>query len=308
MFKMNYTNKMNINPSSINPSSINKLVDILFPILITFSTCWYIVKSKFPVEQYLEWINNLFSIVNNFNLVIYTDIDGFNSLKTLFQLENYIKKKDQIKIIIKPMNEFYGYRYKADWIKNHNSSQLLLHKMVDWQLNMLWCEKIHFVNETICNDYFTTKYYGWCDIGYFRNLSADKLYQLKSWPSPLTLLFNFPGKIHYGCVQDDQIKYNGLREDIVKHYVNNNKTISNFNPIPINKIEETCFAGGFFILTRPLAEIYGKIFDIKLQYYFRNNFIVKDDQQIIMDCIFTNPQLFCVHFSSNWFMFQEMLL
>ena len=315
MFKMNYTNKTainsSINSSSIN-SSINKLVDIPIPILITFSTCWYIVKSKFPINTYLEWISNLFSIVNNFNLVIYTDIDGFNSLKTLFQLDNYIKKKDQIKIIIKPMNEFYGYIYKANWIKNHNNSQLSLHKMVDWQLNMLWCEKIHFVNETIRNNYFTTKYYGWCDIGYFRNLNADKLHKLKSWPSPLTLLFNFPEKIHYGCVQDDQMKYNSLRDDIVKHYVNNvnnnNKSISNFNPIPINKIEETCFAGGFFILTRPLAKIYGKMFDIKLQYYFRNNFIIKDDQQIIMDCIFTNPQLFCLHFSSNWFMFQEMLL
>ena len=41
--------------------------------LITFSTCFYVLKSKFSVETYLTWINNLLSVVNNFNLVIYTN-------------------------------------------------------------------------------------------------------------------------------------------------------------------------------------------------------------------------------------------
>ena len=273
------------------------------PILMTFSTCWYIVKSKFPLEQYLEWIHNLFSIVNNFNLVIYTDNDGYNSLKSLIQSSDFITKRDKIMFIIKPLNEFYGYRYKDAWIKNHDSRELALHKNVDWQLNMLWCEKIHFVNETIRNKYFLTPFYGWCDIGYFRNLGLSKFSRLTNWPSSLSLIFNFPNKIHYGCVQTDAEKYNGLQTDIIKHY--NSRFGS---PIPKNKIEELCFAGGFFILTKPLAEIYGRIFDIKLQYYFQNDFTVKDDQQIIMDCIFTNPQLFQIHFSSDWFMFQELLL
>ena len=65
------------------------------PILITFSTCWYIVKSKFSIEQYLEWIHNLFSIVNNFNLVIYTDINGYNSLKSLILTNKFCKKSRQ---------------------------------------------------------------------------------------------------------------------------------------------------------------------------------------------------------------------
>jgi hypothetical protein len=68
MFKMSYTNKF---------EPIKKKITKDVPILITFSTCWYIVKSKFPISTYLEWIKNLFSIVNNFNLVIYTDTDGY---------------------------------------------------------------------------------------------------------------------------------------------------------------------------------------------------------------------------------------
>ena len=298
MFKMNYTNKF-------EPSKKKITKDV--PILITFSTCWYIVKSKFPISTYLEWIKNLFSIVNNFNLVIYTDTNGYNSLKQLLLTNNCLKKKDQIKVIIKPMNTFYGYRYKDEWIKNHNNSQLSLHKKVDWELNMLWCEKIHFVNETLRNKYFDTMFHGWCDIGYFRNLSVGKF---SSWPSPLTLLTKFSNKIHYGCVQTDAMKYKMLQNDVVTHYSNNNNTLirKSSPPISYEKIEEICFSGGFFILTKPLAEIYMRIFDIKLQYYFKNGFTVKDDQQIIMDCIFTNPQLFQIHFSENWFMFQELLL
>ena len=284
MFKMTYTNKKPLKQD---------------PILITFSTCWYIVKSKFPIEQYLEWIHNLFSIVNNFNLVVYTDINGYNSLRSLI-LTN------KIRFIIKPMEDFYGYRYKDDWIKNHETSQILLHKKIDWQLNMLWNEKIHFVNETIRNKYFDTMYYGWCDIGYFRNLSASKMALLTDWPSP-TKIFKFFNKIHYGCVQSDPEKYNGLQNDVIKHYTINNNVNKN-PPIPFSKIEDICFAGGFFILTKPLAEIYGRLFDIKLQYYFQNGFTIKDDQQIIMDCIFTNPQLFHIHFSSDWFMFQDLLI
>jgi hypothetical protein len=248
--------------------------------------------------------------VNNFNLVIYTDTDGYNSLKQLLLTNNFLKKKDQIKVIIKPMNTFYGYRYKDEWIKNHNNSQVLLHKNVDWELNMLWCEKIHFVNETLRNKYFDTMYHGWCDIGYFRELSYKKMELLIEWPSPLTLLTKLSNKIHYGCVQTDAMKYKMLQNDVVTHYSNNNNTPikKSSPPISSEKIEEICFSGGFFILTQPLAEIYSRIFDSKLQYYFKNGFTVKDDQQIIMDCIFTNPQLFQIHFSENWFMFQELLL
>ena len=301
MLKIAYTNKSNI---SKNPTLINS------PILVTFSTCWYIVKSKFSVTTYLEWINNLFSIINNFNLVLYTDINGFNSLKPILITENYIKNQDKIKIIIKPMEEFYGYKYKENWIKNHNKSELSLHKKIDWELNMLWCEKIHFVNDTIKKNYFTTRYYGWCDIGYFRELNYNKLNAFKKWPSHLTLLFNFPNKIHYGCVQKDQMKYKMLQNDIIRHYNDNdNNNINNkTSPCHSKNLEEVCFAGGFFILTKQLAEIYSRMFDAKLVYYFKNNYIIKDDQQIIMDCIFTNPQIFQIHFSENWFMFQELLL
>jgi hypothetical protein len=65
--------------------------------LITLSTCWYILKSKFDIKTYIKWIKNLLSIVSNFNLVIYTD---HNSLKTFVHLIDLNNKK--IKIVIPP--------------------------------------------------------------------------------------------------------------------------------------------------------------------------------------------------------------
>ena len=63
--------------------------------LVTFSTCWYILKSKFSVNTYNIWIKNLLSIVKNFNLVIYTNIDSYKHLLPLIDSSN-----KKIKIIL----------------------------------------------------------------------------------------------------------------------------------------------------------------------------------------------------------------
>ena len=92
-------------------------------------------------------MTNFLSIVNNnFNLVIYTDE---NSLQ-------YIPKRENVKIIIKSFEQFYNYKYKDYWIQNHEKNNLLNNR-IDWKVNMLWSEKIWFVNETIQNKYFNTE-------------------------------------------------------------------------------------------------------------------------------------------------------
>ena len=273
--------------------------------LITLSTCWYILKSKFNIDTYLEWIRNFLSMVNNFNLVIYTDN------KSITYLLPFMNNRDaRIKIIIKPISKFYTYKYKNNWIINHANSDIDLHKKIDWKLNMLWNEKVFLVQETIQNRYFNTMYYGWCDIGYFRNRQNDlHTNYLQSWPNSRKLLsspFN-SSFIHYGCLQRNPIIYNNLKGDIQQHY-NNGLTSQ-----PTNKLLETCFSGGFFILKPELIDVYATIYNEKLLYYFTNRFIIKDDQTIIMDIIFTNPGLFYIHNErdrrfDNWFMFQRLLV
>lgn len=291
--------------NSIKKNKSNKYLNSNTNSLLTLSTCWYILKSKFCIKTYLNWIKNILSIVNNFNLVIYTDVDSLKHIYSLIDLSN-----KKIKIIIKHFEDFYTYRYKDYWIKNHEKSNLELHKNVDWKLNMLWNEKVFFVNETITQKYFDTLYYGWCDIGYFRNRENDlNIRYLSKWPNNTKILNDLlnPSCIHYGCVQNNTITYVKLLNDIKNHYTN--KLTSQ----PSIKFEECCFAGGFFILKPELINIYIRLYDEKLMYYFLNNFIIKDDQTIIMDIIFNNPQMFYIHTEDNirfdnWFMFQRLLL
>jgi len=292
--KLVFNTQSNPKPNPNNTTLINKK-------LITFSTCWYILKSKFSVSKYLKWIKNFLSIVNNFYLVIYTNSESFVYLSRLIDPKN-----KNIKIIIKPIEKFHTYKFKESWINNHKMNNIELHQRTDWELNMLWNEKVFFVQETINNKYFSTLYYGWCDIGYFRNRSNDlPISYLNKWPNNEKLLSNQFKKlcIHYSCIQNDILKYWIQKQNIKSHYKSD----------PNDEYNESCFAGGFFIMPIFLSNYYAKIYDEKLNFYFSNGFFIKDDQTIVKDIIFTNETLFHIHRDydtrfDNWFMFQRLLL
>jgi hypothetical protein len=266
--------------------------------VVTFSSCFYIIKSKFKPEVYVEWMDNLISIVDNFFLVIYTDE---NSLKFINTRENA-----KIKVIVKPMEQFYNYRYKEAWIKNHQIPTPL-NKKTEWKLNMLWSEKVWFVNETIQNQYFDTEYYGWCDIGYFRNRTNDlSTKYLSNWPNPAKILKMDKNKIHYACV----INSIGIMMSIEK--LIKNKNIKGLPNTPI-RLEQESIAGGFFILHKSKMSWWANLYTSKLELYLKNNYLVKDDQYIIIDCIYSNKEHFMLYREKhtvfdNWFMFQRLLL
>ena len=265
--------------------------------LITFSSCFYIIKSKFEPNIYIEWMNNLISMVNNFNLVIYTDENSMKYINT--------RNNEKIKIIIKPFHQFYNYKYKEFWEKNH-AKNTLLNEISCWQLNMLWCEKISFVKETIENRYFNTEFYGWCDIGYFRNRNNDThSHQLMNWPKSETIDKLDKNKVLYACINNNDIYMN----DLVRVIQNKNE-----NGLPIKPIPpfQNSIAGGFFILHKDLMNWWFHTFDNKLSKYFLHDYLVKDDQIILADCIFSNLEKFALfrefnYSYDNWFMFQRIL-
>ena len=264
---------------------------------ITFSSCFYIIKSKFDHRIYVEWMNNFISIVNKFNLVIYTDENSFKYIDT--------KNNPKIKIIIKSLDKFYNYNYKDYWIKNHENNHLLNDKSC-WELNMLWSEKIQFVKQTYENKYFDTEFYGWCDIGYFRNRQDDiHTSILTNWGNNQVILRNNIDKISYACIKNDDGYMNFL------HNLVNSRNDKNLPVIPI-PAHQNSIAGGFFILHKNNIEWWTTTYDNKLKLYFENNYLVKDDQIILVDCILSNLDKFNLfreyndHFD-NWFMFQRIL-
>ena len=63
---------------------------------ITFSSCFYIIKSKFEPSIYIQWMNNFISIVNKFNLVIYTDENSCKYINTNGNTKTqYIKLQEE---------------------------------------------------------------------------------------------------------------------------------------------------------------------------------------------------------------------
>lgn len=269
---------------------------------ITFSSCFYIIKSKFNPQTYIQWMNNFISIVNNFNLVIYTDQNSIKYIKN----NPSIKENPRIKIIIKPLENFYNYKYKAFWIKNHEKNVLLNDKS-SWKLNMLWNEKIWFVNETIVNKYFKTDFYGWCDIGYFRNRQNDThTRSLSNWGNQSKVLELNSETIYYACVTNDNTYLKMLNRIIT------NKNAKGLPIIPIPP-KQNSFAGGFFILHKDKINWWCKTYYNKLHLYLINNYLVKDDQIILLDCILSNFNEFSLirensNEYDNWFLFQRYLL
>ena len=264
--------------------------DISKNINLTLTSCFYVFNCKFTIETYKKWAKNLIDNVNNFNLVIYTD----NKSKYFF---NNMNINNNIKLIIKEIDSFKTYKYKDNWIKNHEQNTLLNSK-VDWKVNMLWNEKINFVNETINNKYFKTKYYGWCDIGYFRcnnnRLPYDKI---SNWPNK-NIINNLKDKIYYAYVCSDK-------------YLNDIELYKKLN----NEIPpgQCSIAGGFFISNKDNLKWWNEIYYEKIEKYFDENKLIKDDQIIIIDLYLDNKDKFKLITQKNinydlWFAFDTYLL
>jgi len=245
----------------------------------------------------LVWTENFIGITNNFNLVIYTDEYSSKFLNT--------RGKPNICIIIKPLEQFHNYKYKDNWIENHKKNDLLNNR-IEWQVNMLWSEKVWFVHETATQKYFDTEYYGYCDIGYFRNRPTDMHTNfLSAWPSKNKVLALDKTKIHYGTVNNDINYMNTLFRLI---------NTKNENGLPVTEIpaNQVSVAAGFFIGHKDKIDWWATTYDAKLKRYFENNYLVKDDQIIVVSCIMTNLNQFQLHKENihfdNWFMFQRLLL
>jgi len=269
---------------------------------ITFSTCWYQLKAKFSHDVYGRWIANMLSNVRNYNLVVYTDAASCAEAG----LGALADGNPRIRIVVKPMESWHNYSRQATWEANHRANTLLA-GLVDWRVNMLWSEKVHFVRETVNRKYFDTEWHGWCDIGYFRNrttgpcgLRDTPMELLRDWPSPAKILALDPCKIHYGCVLRNKA--------VLQHCIH---CIEEGVPVDprINII-----AGGFFMLHRDAADWWAATYDTKLQQHFAQGRVVKDDQQILADCILsaeTRSRFTVWHEDATpfdeWFMFQRLL-
>ena len=184
-------------------------------------------------------MRNFIGNVNNFNLIIYTNKESYSVLEPLIQIQDNTNEK--IKVIFKEWEEFYGYKWRDNWINNHQNNNLLNDKSrfnTDWKLNMLWSEKINFVKETMDKKYVDTEWYGWCDIGYFRGGNNLTNEEIKKWPNKDIINSLDKNRIYYGLP--------GSRRDLnLLSRIIFNKNENNIPAIPIPP-DQVSIAGGFF--------------------------------------------------------------
>jgi glycosyltransferase involved in cell wall biosynthesis len=259
---------------------------------ITFATCWYPVKAKYNSDVYETWMQNILKYVIGFYLVVYTDDASYTLL------DSYIRSHPYVKLVRKPLESFYGYIWKDQWMENHRNNPYMNEQSecnIEWKLNMIWCEKIHMTVEA--TQYYETDYYGWMDIGYFRDGPVSS-----SWPSKRVIWNLNRQKIYYAQVCSDEIL-----EHLCKDACTNGET-----PIPPNQMS---IAGGFFITYKTNLMWWYRTFYNRLKMYFQQKRLVKDDQIIILDCIAHHRDRFELvsnhqklpYSPDRWFIFQPFL-
>ena len=244
-------------------------------------------------------------IVNRFYLVIYTDKETYDFIVTEVQKLD-AETVSRIKVVVKPYTDFYNYKYAEYWKSNNNNPACKLYGVADWRLNMLWCEKVHFVNETIERRYFDTdtdtEYYGWCDIGYFRDTltkPASMLETLRNtqtaysklirerWPNPAKINALDKNRVYYGCNISPYLMNIALQHHS-DHFGRSNIDAESELPRTIYDKRAHFISGGFFITGREKMKWWAHTFQTTLEKYIAHNAVIQDDQQLIAHCIFTS--------------------
>ena len=294
---------------------------------ITFSSCLYYMRNRHGYEKHLNWFRDFIRVVNRFYLVIYTGEHEYSVIcDEVRKLEEDAQRK--IKVILKPFSEFHNYKHERFWIENNARPECKLAELADWRVNMLWCEKTYFVRETIENRYFDTEYYGWCDVGYFRDtLAPGSAYRERireHWPNPNKINRLHKDKVYYGCNISPRHLHKCYTYN-AQHFQNTAR-MDTSTGIPRESYHPRAhmLSGGFYITGREKGLWWCCRFQEILELYITNNAVIQDDQHIIAHCVFANNGTmngmnglnglntdFCivkVNEDALWFLFREFLL
>lgn len=257
---------------------------------VTLISAYYILNSKYPASEYNAWIKKMLATITNCYLVIFTDENSIHVLKPY-------EHRSNIKIVLRPMETFYTYSFKDHWIRNH-SANYLLNNRTEWKLHMLWSEKVHMVQHVADTRYFpSTPFYGWCDIGYFREAQCPPSFLNQAKIDKLN-----DTQIYYAMVTPQFRNIISLAQQRNQHGL----------PDPPIPAQQVSVAGGFFITHAQNIKWWTDTYTNKLALYFKHKHLVKDDQMIIVDCIASNPERFNLvlptsSVRSPWFVFRYFL-
>lgn len=143
--------------------------------MVTVVSCYYLIKSKFSPEKYINWISNYLRF--NFRSVIFCNEETKSIL-----LSKFPDIINNVNIILKVLeiDEFEMSKYNWEYdikvdpeIKKGVNHSISLYK--------IWNEKIYFLQKVANENPFKSEYFLWMDIGSFRVSDISNKYE---FPQP----------------------------------------------------------------------------------------------------------------------------
>jgi len=287
---------------------------------LTLVSCFYKFNNddsyilKHNSDKYIEWMTKFLTIVKNFNLVIFTDKLTYDYICECKLNEIIESKRNKIKIILKEKSNFYCYQYKDYFIGNQPKIKFGNYDKMSWEMNMIWSEKLNFVSEVITKKFFDTEYYGWCDIGYFRNEPEGDLSveDLTEWGNNIKIIDNLrdKNKIIYGSPYSNfspQEIWTNVVKKGVKFIIDEKINADNEN-----YVRSVC--GGFFLLHKNKINWWCDKYYSLLYLYVKSNGLLCHDETILSICAALYPEHFKIviepntKFNDKWRLFQRYLL
>ena len=268
-------NKLN-NNSFNGIDNVNNVMDNeLSDKLATIVTCYYIIPNKYNNKNYNEWIENFMLL--NANKIIYCDKNSHQFLSL-----NY-PEKDNLKYIIKEMNDFYVNKW--DWKKEEEIDFEIIRGHNEF-LYKIWAEKIFFIQDAINRNIFKNDIYCWTDIGSFRQ--KNKMNDFTDFPNKKYIVREKINMFLINKFKDDETKNIHIIDDRFKF---------------VDRLSGI-FAGGIQILL-DMAKLYEQML-----YNFDKMHIFKGKDQTIWNYIYINNiNLFYINESQQingydkWFYF-----
>lgn len=226
---------------------------------VTIVSAYYIIPSKLPSAQYVEWIKNFMSLDKNY--VIFTNEE---TMKKVFK-EYPETERRRYRIV--EIEDFVvsSYDWKKDYDKDHEKS--VGHSP---ELYKIWAEKSFFLKRVIEENPHKSNYFFWNDIGLFR------------YSNLLGLLGDYPNV--------SKIEPNKIYMTLV-----NNFTKSEFNNLSVcderfryvNRIAGGNF-GGHVNAVKKFINLYSET----LEEFSRLDLFKGKDQSLYCWMIIRNPNLF----------------
>ena len=239
-------------------------------------------KSFFILAKFIKY--DLVVFIENKYLKLYANklkslksksSEGRLIIRNLDEIKNKLFLKKYQKIESSIINSKIYKSYLSEKTKNKPEH-------IYYQYNLINHDKVNFVN-IAKNEFEGYKFYSWIDFGFAKDRDNNDIERI-------------PKNLNFDYIPNDKILYQSLTKKIT--YVN---AIQNL------KSNDVHVQGTFWIVPNKLVEIYQEMYENELLNFHKKN-IVDDDQNLVFQLIFKNPNKFILYYNKHFFSLYKNIL